>query len=240
MNPVRACIGIVVVLGLFLAWESKAAPGEMKNQSFEAHVLVGPSGHSLTVLLGKVPVKVRLWGVVSPEKGRAFARQAQYAIEQLCLGKKVVVRPTSIERSGLVVAKVRVDTHGWLHEILLSEGLVWWKEEEAPGADKLKILQDKARRAKKGIWSKSDFRPPREREKKEPQAKKERLRIGKKKIKNSVAEPRGDSSSKVVITTRGRNYHRVNCRKIKGTSYRITLLMARETYKPCSVCKPPG
>jgi len=240
MKSIRVLICIVVVSGLCLAEKSRAATREKTNQSFEADVLEVPNGHSLTVLLGKASVKVRLWGIVSPKKGSAFGRQARSILEQLCLGKKVLVRPKFIERSGLVAAKVRVGTHGWLHEILVSEGLVWWKEEEAPGAEKLKILQGQAQRAKKGIWSRPDSRPPPEGKKKETQAKKERLRVGKKKIKNSVAEPRGDSSSTVVITAKGRNYHQVKCRKIKGTSYRITLLKARESYKPCPVCKPPS
>lgn len=231
---------IAIGLGLCPTQESIAANSGQNIPSFSATVAEVSNGHSLTVLLEKVPIKVRLWGVKSPGKGQPFAREARSAIQQLCSGKKVVVSAASVQRSGLMVAKVRVDGQGWLHEILLSRGLVWWDENEAPNADRLKILQESAQRAKRGIWSKGNARSFMDRGEKKAKPKKERLRKGKTKIKKSVEQPLGSPSSTVVITAKGRSYHEIDCRKIKEPSYRITLIRAREkSYKPCSVCKPP-
>ncbi len=45
-------------------------------------------------------------------------------------------------------------------------------------------------------------------------------------------------SSKVAITRTGKKYHRETCSYLKGGYSMIPLSQAKETYTPCSKCKP--
>lgn len=94
-------------------------------------------------------------------------------------------------------------------------------------------LPKRAQDARRGIWSLPENSP--EARKKEAEAERKRLEDEKK-----ARIARAKEQNNVVITQKGKKYHRAYCQTIKG-SYRtlhVKQALARG-YKPCEVCNPP-
>ncbi|MBQ7577391.1 MAG: hypothetical protein IJT21_03875 [Synergistaceae bacterium] len=48
-----------------------------------------------------------------------------------------------------------------------------------------------------------------------------------------------ESANNVVITAKGKKYHKPGCRTVKQVSQTLTISEAQKRgYKPCKVCKP--
>ena len=69
-------------------------------------------------------VKVRLCGIHTPEKGRAFSKRARQFTSKMVCGKVVYVKVMATDRQGRAVAMI-CDDKTLLNEELVKAGLTW-------------------------------------------------------------------------------------------------------------------
>jgi micrococcal nuclease len=115
---------------------------------------------TLTVLVKKDTLTVRLHGIDSPESGQPFGAKAKKAASELAFGKVVKVEIIKVEKYKRVVGRVTLPDGTDLSEELVRMGFAWWYQKYAPSEVKLGQLQDEARKAKRGLWSDPHAVPP--------------------------------------------------------------------------------
>ncbi len=81
-------------------------------------------GYTITVLRDKEQVKIRLYGIDTPEKGQASGNKASQFTSKMVYGKVVEVEVVDTDRYGLTVALVAVNKQ-ILNEELLKAGYAW-------------------------------------------------------------------------------------------------------------------
>ena len=87
-------------LWIFLSSSSAYAAG------FQAKVIHIIDGDTITVLRSKTQVRVRLYGVDTPEKAQAFGQKAKRFTARLVAGKQVKVKVVTNDRSIYTFADV--------------------------------------------------------------------------------------------------------------------------------------
>jgi len=105
--------------------------------------------------LGKI-VRVRLWGIDTPEWQQGFSREAREFTRRRLAGRQVELRVKTWDAYGRLVAMVMVDGNP-LNEELLREGLAWvhiyyCKE---PICRQWRQLENEAKRDRRGLWRES-------------------------------------------------------------------------------------
>ena len=111
-------------------------------------------GDSIKVLHDGRQEQIRLWGIDCPEKNQDFGTKAKYATSILVFAKVVDVESVTADRYGRTVAFVRVgDT--LVNEELIRQGLAWvfTRYCDRPICQEWKVLEEEARKAKRGLWS---------------------------------------------------------------------------------------
>ena len=162
--------------------------------SWPAKVVSVADGDTIKVLRDGRQVKVRLYGIDSPEKGQAFGQQAQGLTAALVAGRKVDVEQKDVDRYGRIVGLVTVDGQ-ILNELVIQNGYAWVYRQHCQE----KFCSDwfrsesAARQEKKGMWQDSVVVPPwewraaqREGKQAEPQPEPPAILIGEK--PNTVPE----------------------------------------------------
>lgn len=120
-------------------------------QVLQGKVVKIADGDSFTLLTdGKMQVRVRMHGIDAPEKGQAYSQVSKQYLSNIIFNQKVTVEVNSRDKYRRVVGMVFVGDKN-INETMLSEGLAW----HFIRYDKNKswsILQEQAKRAKKGLW----------------------------------------------------------------------------------------
>jgi endonuclease YncB( thermonuclease family) len=78
----------------------------------------------------------------------------------MVFGKVVRVEVKDFDRYGRTVADVILPNGRVLNQELVVAGLAWWYRQYAPHDDKLRKLEDSARREKRGLWADPNPVPP--------------------------------------------------------------------------------
>lgn len=118
-------------------------------------------GDTITVLRGKEQVRIRLYGIDTPEKGQASGNKASQFTSKMVYGKVVEVEVVDTDRYGLTVALVAVNKQ-ILNEELLKAGYAWVYYQYChemichAWAD----YQFAAKLDKRGLWSEPSPIPP--------------------------------------------------------------------------------
>jgi endonuclease YncB( thermonuclease family) len=191
---------------------------------FTGRVVGVHDGDTITVLRDRTPVKVRLFGIDSPEMGQAFGSRARIVTSELAFGKVVAVQPRQKDRYGRTVADVILPNGQILGHELLRRGMAWWYRRYARTDPTLARLEAEARAAKVGLWSQSDPTPPWE-----------WRRDGK-------AESDPELVGKVIGNRRSRIYHKPGCPRGAEVSpanrvlFRSEADAAREGFRPGRDC----
>lgn len=99
----------------------------------------------------KEQIKVRLSEVDAPESAQAYGTRSKQALSDLIFGKEVVVLQDDKDRYGRLVGQVHVDGLHVNHK-MVQEGMAWVYRQYLKDQSLLQEEQ-KAREAKKGLWS---------------------------------------------------------------------------------------
>jgi micrococcal nuclease len=144
---IEAC---AAVLGLLVLWSPITAA-----ETLSGRVVRIADGDTLTLLVGKEQVKVRLNGIDAPEKGQPFGTKAKQALSDLTFGKSVRVETKGKDKYGRTLGRVFVDIDGETVDVnarLVAQGLAWhylkYSKDKA-----LARTEEAARRERRGLWA---------------------------------------------------------------------------------------
>ena len=131
------------------------------DEVFFADVVKVIDGDTLEVRCHGRQLRVRLFGVDTPEWQQSFSRQAKEFARQWVEGLRVELGAKGWDKYGRLVAVVHVGGKS-LNEELLREGLAWvhiyyCKE---PICRKWRKIEKEARMAKRGLWQNDTPVPP--------------------------------------------------------------------------------
>lgn len=129
-------------------------------ESWSGRVVAVSDGDTIRVLRGRATERVRLHGVDCPELGQAFGQRARQRTAELVMGHEVRVAVTERDRFGRYVAEVILPGGESLNRKLVAEGLAWWYREYARRDVELRLLEEKAREARRGLWADAKPVPP--------------------------------------------------------------------------------
>lgn len=129
-------------------------------QDWTGRVVRVSDGDTLEVLRGREKVRIRLHGIDCPELGQPFGQRARQRTGDLAMGKTVTVRPVENDRFGRVVAEILLPGGASLNRRLVEEGLAWWFRQYARRDVELRLLEEKARDARRGLWADRQPVPP--------------------------------------------------------------------------------
>ncbi len=119
-----------------------------------------PDGDTIEVLHNRHPERIRLSGIDCPEKGQQYGHQAMQATSEMVFGKEVLLQTHGRDRSGRVLADVRLPDGTHVNHTLVKNGWCWWYRQYAPRNTELARLEKHAREAKKGLWKGQTPIPP--------------------------------------------------------------------------------
>jgi len=136
---------IVLVTGLLLA-----APPKV-TEEISGKVVGVTDGDTITVLVNKETIKVRLEGIDAPESGQSYGTKSKQALSEMVFGKPVTVKKTGTDKYkrtlgivmvGDVDANAKMIEDGWA-----------WHFKKYNDEERLAKLEDAARKAKRGLWA---------------------------------------------------------------------------------------
>jgi len=227
LRLVRAAILLALLAG---AVPTAPAAGRDRLPAPWSGVVVGASdGDTLQVLRDGRAVKVRLWGVDTPEKSQDFGKAAKRFTLRATARKTVRVEPRAIDRYGRTVALVTVDGR-LLNEALVNAGYAWvYRQycEERARCSRWQTLEARARAARRGLWAQPDPEPPWD-----------YRRGGAPDRRREATQAKGPLHG----NERSLVFHRPGCRDYdckRCTARFVTPAAAeRAGYRPCGRCQP--
>ncbi len=223
---------------LFLAL--LCSPPLFAAESIEGKVVSVADGDTITVLNGKEQIKVRLHGVDAPEKAQDFGTAARTFTSEACFGKEVTVEVKDTDRYGRKVGIVTLPDGRVLNHELVKAGLAHWYEAYAAKDATLKGLQEEAKSAKRGVWSRSDTVAPWDfrKEKRKPTTTAPDKPSAAPRATKAPPTENGDASQ-VYITETGSKYHRSTCRSLKKSKRAVSKSDAvGRGLAPRGICEP--
>lgn len=221
MKYFRPTIFILLVV-LFFITPCYAWIGKVVNIS---------DGDTIKVLQDGKQVKIRLYGVDTPEKAQSFGQKAKKFTANFAANKMVDVEPIDTDRYGRTVALVNVYDKS-LNKELVRNGYAWVYRDyckESFCAEWLNI-EGIARKAKAGLWIEPNPIAPWEwRRSKKNKAKPSPTFLG-----GEGITYHGNISSHIFHRPSCKYYDCSNC--IQSFKSRKEALQAG--YKSCGICKP--
>lgn len=124
-----------------------------------AHQVIGiHDGDTMTLLVNKKPVKIRLANIDAPELRQAYGRRSKEALSNLCWGKDAQYEKQAIDRYKRVVAVVTCDGEE-ANRRQVASGMAWVYRKYNKDASLL-VLEQGARLHKTGLWAGKEPVPP--------------------------------------------------------------------------------
>jgi micrococcal nuclease len=124
-----------------------------------AHKVIGVSdGDTMTLLVDRKPVKIRLANVDAPEKKQAFGQRSKQSLSDICFGKDATYKTQAIDRYGRTVAVVTC-AGVEANRAQVEKGMAWVyvhynKDKSLPA------VQNAAKASRKGLWADASPVPP--------------------------------------------------------------------------------
>jgi endonuclease YncB( thermonuclease family) len=123
---------------------------------FTGRVVKVQDGDTLTVLVKKKQVRVRLDGIDAPERGQAFSQRSTQSLAQLCAAKSAQVEERGKDRYGRTLGIVVCGALEANSE-QVRRGMAWTFRQYVPMGSPLYELEAYARLRELGLWA--DRRP---------------------------------------------------------------------------------
>ncbi|MDP2030756.1 MAG: thermonuclease family protein [Thiobacillus sp.] len=125
---------------------------------FSGRVVSIADGDTITVLVERQQVKVRLVEIDTPEKAQAFGAKAKQALGDMVFGKDVAVEEHGKDRYARTLGRVMVNGQDANAE-MVRQGYAWVYRKYSLNPDLLR-LEFEAREAKRGLWVDPEPVPP--------------------------------------------------------------------------------
>lgn len=104
-------------------------------------------------------IKIRLYGIDSPEKGQPYGTNAKERLSELIFGQQVRIDRKDTDRYGRTVAIVYNGANLCVNEQLLKDGFVWHYRQYDHNRD-WDRYEEEARSAHKGLWAGTNPQAP--------------------------------------------------------------------------------
>jgi micrococcal nuclease len=136
------------------------------NDFVQAETITGKvvsvsDGDTITIAGTWKQVKIRLFGIDTPETSQSYGQAAKNFTSAMIAGREVRVEPITTDRYGRTVGMVFVDDIN-LNEQIVAQGFGWMYRQyckESYCYDWLK-LEEAAKAARKGLWAEANPVPP--------------------------------------------------------------------------------
>ncbi len=127
--------------------------------AFTGKVIGISDGDTLTVLVDKKPIKVRIAEIDAPESKQPFGARSKQALSDLCYRAIADVVEVARDRYGRTVARVNCGGRDVATE-QVRNGMAWVYDRYSSPSSPLYPLQEEARAARRGLWADKDPVPP--------------------------------------------------------------------------------
>jgi micrococcal nuclease len=147
---------LIFVCGLSLVgWAQPASTADLLT----GKVVSVADGDTLTLLAdGTTQVRVRLHGIDAPERGQPFNRRSKDELSSLVFGKVVTVESLGEDRYDRTIGRVRVGGID-VNQHLVEQGMAWHYKRYDQSAT-LSQAEERARKARRGLWQDPTSLPP--------------------------------------------------------------------------------
>lgn len=130
---------------------------------YQAKVVGVSNGDTIKVLHNGEQIRIRLYGIDTPEKKQAFGQRTKQFTADNVAGRTVMITTMDIDRYGRTVALVRpVGADTTLNEVLVRLGYAWVYRKYCKAdfcADWI-TYEQAAQSSGRGLWSDKDPIPP--------------------------------------------------------------------------------
>ncbi len=141
-----------VAFGLLSALSAQAA-------EFTGKVIRISDGDTLTVLVDRNQIKVRLMDIDAPESKQAFGSRSKQSLSELCFGKIATLQSSGSDRYKRTLAQVTCNgTDANTEQV--RRGMAWVYERYAPTGSPLYGIQAESKLGKRGLWVDTSPVPP--------------------------------------------------------------------------------
>lgn len=148
---------LICVFGLAIGSITLGASTQAVNQ-FTGRVVGISDGDSITVLVEKKQVKVRLDGIDAPESGQSFGNKSKQALSDLIFGKTVLVEKRGEDRYDRTLGVIML-READINAKMIEDGWAWHYKEYNHD-QRLAELEKEAKEAKRGLWVDPNPLPP--------------------------------------------------------------------------------
>lgn len=128
-----------------------AAPCAVRAD-FVGRVVKVSDGDTVTVLVERKQIKVRLDAIDAPELKQAFGRHSRQSLAELCAARTARVVEKGLDRYGRTVGSIFCDGVDANAE-QVRRGMAWVFVRYAPRNSPLYGLQGEARGSRRGLWA---------------------------------------------------------------------------------------
>jgi endonuclease YncB( thermonuclease family) len=118
----------------------------------QARVVSVHDGDTLTVLIERRQLKVRLTDIDAPELRQPFGARSKQSLSDLCFGKIAAIDVRGHDRYKRALAQVTCEGRDANAE-QVRRGFAWTYTRYAPADSPLYAMQNEARSAHRGLWS---------------------------------------------------------------------------------------
>ena len=149
--PDLALVACVLALCVLLGLQCSQAFGAPRDKTFGGTVVKVHDADTIWVERDRVTHKVRVLGIDAPESDQPWGKEATKAASDQTLGKEVIVTWRRKDRYGRVLGSVKVGDRD-LAAALVKDGHAWVYR-AFPHDKSLVVLEDEAKKAKRGLWA---------------------------------------------------------------------------------------
>ena len=120
-------------------------------ETYSGQVVRVSDGDTLTVLVDRKQIKVRLTEIDAPELHQAFGQRSKQSLSEMCAGRAATVRSSGRDKYGRVLGRVDCDGLDANAE-QVRRGMAWIYDRYATDRA-LYPLQSEARTTHAGLWA---------------------------------------------------------------------------------------
>ena len=118
---------------------------------FTGRVVKVSDGDTLTVLVNKAQIRVRLDAIDAPESRQPFGKRSRQSLAELCASKDAWVDDRGEDRYGRTIGRV-ICAGIEVNSEQVRRGMAWVFVRYAPSGSPLYVLEKNARLEKRGLW----------------------------------------------------------------------------------------